>query len=240
MKLTTKILLGILLLSTSMVGIGWLFSIGGMDKVNEWYSGAFPSGKSTTGNTVDSGKQVNNVPTLQLPAVRDESIAEATPVDNTAEAQAVVTKKNTELGLGENSELTIASNSSDEYGNTYYHIGQYYKGTPVYGAASVLEVEQGKAIVISGSWVKNINLDIQPTFDAKTALRKALDVIGVPVNRVVKEFGNAELIVFPNNRGAKLCWLMQATLTNPSSNAEIFIVDANVPEILIRTEAIMQ
>lgn len=240
MKFTTKVLLGILLLSISTLGGGWLFSIGGMERVTEWYSETFPSGKSPTGNTVDSGKQVAVKPALQLPAVRDESIAEATPVDNTAEAQAVVSKKSNELGLGENTELIIAGSSSDEYGNSYYHIGQHYKGIPIYGAASVLEVEQGKAVVISGSWVKNINLDIQPTFDAKTALRKALDVIGVPDNRAVKEFGNAELIVFPSDQGAKLCWRMQASLINPDSELEVFIVDAHTPEILIRAKAILQ
>jgi len=189
------------------------------------------------GTTNQSDKKVPHTPTLELPSVTDEEITPGTTVSSTGEAQEVINDKSKELGLGEDSELIIDSNSSDEYGNTYYHAGQSYKGVPIYGASTVLEVEQGEATVLSGSWAVEFELDITPKFDAKTALRMGLDVLGVPEERSVQEQGESRLIIFPSDSGMKLCWLMQARLTHPDSESEIFIVDAQNPEILLRHEA---
>jgi len=193
--------------------------------------------KKKAGGTSQSDKKESTTPSIELPAVTEEDIPPGTIVSGTGEAQEVINDKSKELGLGEDSELIIDSNSSDEYGNTYYHAGQSYKGVPIYGASTVLEVEQGEATVISGSWVPEFELEIEPTFDAKTALRMGLDVLGVPEERSVQEQGEARLIIFPSDNGMKLCWLMQARLSNPISVSEIYIVDAQHPEILLRHEA---
>ena len=167
-------------------------------------------------------------------------IAAGTQVKNKNQALAVIQEKQQQLDLGQGSTLVIASDTSDELGNSYYQLEQNYKGIPIYGAKSVLEVENGEAVLISGSWLKNIALDIIRTSTAKIALRKALDLIKVPANREVKEFGESTLIVFPSDQGAKLCWLIQAMLSNPESDAEFFIVDAHTPEILLRAAAVIE
>ena len=221
----------------------WLFLKDHDD--SEYIAGSEETNNSSKENAqgednIDSDKQVKTTPGLELPTVSDETIASGSTVTSTEEAQTVVNEKVSDLELGDDAELIINSDSSDEYGYSYYHIGQEYKGVPIYGATSVLYVEQDEATIISGSWVKDIDLNVNPTFDAKTSLRMALDEMGVPDNREVNELGNAELIVFPSDQGAKLCWRLQATLTNPVSEMEVFIVDAHVPEILIRNKVLKQ
>ncbi|NOQ63928.1 MAG: hypothetical protein GQ582_05395 [Methyloprofundus sp.] len=239
----SKLWIGLVVLVIA-VAAGWFVYEAGV-QTNHTASSASTTDHSTPAKIPElpdivSDKQVFSPPNLQLPKQQESAIAAETQVTNQSEALAVIQEKQQQLGLGEDSHLVIKSDSSDDLGNRYYQLEQHYKGIPIYGGKSILEVEQGKAVLISGSWVKNITLDITPTATAKVALRKALDRISVPAAREVQEIGKSKLIVFPSDQGAKLCWLMQATLTQPNSEAERFIVDAQNPEILLRAAVVTE
>ena len=171
-----------------------------------------------------------------LPAVSDIAIAGHPQVGNASEARKVLDQQQEILGLGEGSVLEIASSSRDDYGNDYYQVEQRYKGIPIRGSRANLEVEQGRAQVLSGVWIKNLQLDTEPTYDAATALRQALDDRGVPAERNITLQGEPELLVFIGGRQAYLCWRMRATLSNPDTAPEDYLVDAHQPKILLQQD----
>ncbi len=175
-----------------------------------------------------------------LPAVTDVEIPDKPQVSNENDAQKVLSRQQEHLGLGAGSALEITSSSRDEYGNEYYHVEQRYKGLPVRGSQSNLEIEQGHAQVLSGVWVANIELNTEPTYSAAEALRQALDDQGVPADRELTFQGEPELLVFAANDKAHLCWRIQATLSNPVTAPEIYIVDAHQPMILLQQEVFRQ
>ena len=245
---SSKLWVALTVLAIAIAVAGWWFTsntTGGSGQNNTATGSTATTQQATKTATpelpdIASDKQVVSVPSLQLAKQQEVTVAAGTQVTNKNQALAVIQEKQQQLGLGQGSTLEIAGDTSDEFGNSYYQLEQNYKGIPIYGAKSVLEVEHGEAVLISGSWLKNIALDITPTSTAKIALRKALDLINVPAEREVKEFGESALIIFPSDQGAKLCWLMQAMLTNPESDAELFIVDAQNPEILLRAAAVIE
>lgn len=185
----------------------------------------------------DEDKPVVTVPQAQPPAVREVPISGAPEVSSPEQAQDVVDEQ--ELGLGPDSQLVVGDATSDDYGNRYYQLEQRYKGLPVFGAQALLEVAQGQAQVLNGAWVEQIELDTDPTHSAAEALRLALDQRGVPPERTVSELGTATLLVFVTDQGPTLSWRVTASLVNPDSAPQRYLVDAHDPVIYLQ-EAVLQ
>ncbi|SDX32649.1 hypothetical protein [Marinobacter mobilis] len=185
----------------------------------------------------DEDKPVTTVPQAQPPTVREVPIDDAPAVSNPEQAQDVVDEL--DLGLGPDSELVVGDATSDDYGNSYYQLEQRYKGLPVFGAQALLEVAHGQAQVLNGAWIEQIELDIEPTHSANEALRLALDRRGVPAERTVAELGTPTLLVFVTDLGPTLSWRVTASLNNPDSAPQRYLVDAHDPVIYLQ-EAVFQ
>lgn len=185
----------------------------------------------------DQDKPIEPLPLGQLPAVRDIPVEGQPAVTNQQQAQDVIDQQ--ELGLGEDSRLQVSHSTTDEYGNSYYEAEQTYKGLPVFGSRALLEIEHGTAQVLNGIWVEQIELDIEPDHTAAEALRLALDHRGVPGERTVSVLGEPQLLVFVTDQGPTLCWRLTATLSEPDTNPERYLVDAHSPVIYLQ-EPVLQ
>lgn len=185
----------------------------------------------------DDDKPVASTPQPQPPAVREAPISGNPEVTSPEQAQDVVDQQ--ELNLGPDSQLVVGDSTADEYGNSYYQLEQRYQGLPVFGAQALLEVAEGQAQVLNGAWVEQIELDIEPSYGAAEALRLALDGRGVPAERTVTELGTATLLVFVTDQGPTLSWRLTASLNNPESSPQRYLVDAHEPAIYLQ-EAVLQ
>ena len=207
--------------------------------------GDSPTGKgSKPGMTEDSRTDVEK-PTGQvsvdLPSVTETPITSDTQVTSADDAQNVLDQTSSTLELGDGSRLEIGGDTVDQQGRRYFQVQQKYKGIDVYGAASVLEVQDGDAEVLYGTTVKDLEVDISPSFEAVEALQIALTNSGVPGNRSIETLGeDPRLIILITDGGSLLCWVIGAYLTNPESAPEIFTIDAHQPRIILRNQILQQ
>jgi Zn-dependent metalloprotease len=135
-------------------------------------------------------------------------------VADAQQAASVVDAQKTNLGLGQNDRLPITGNTADDRGNAYYQIQQIYKGIPVFGATGVLEVENGQAVAVSGSWVPDITLDTGPAITAERAVRRAATGADEGTTAGITFRTPAELVVFATADGLRLAWRGSVTVTD--------------------------
>ena len=188
------------------------------------------------------GKQKEEKPAIapKFPAQREHELSDRPAVRSQQQAEAVVSANKPSLGLGDQDQLEIGAGSADEQGNAYYPLQQRHRGIPVYSARSVLEVENGQAVVISGSWQENIDVDITPTYDALTAVTIALKKIGMADDLALTLRGESQLIIYPATLRHHLAWLVDVQFIKPPLAAETMIVDAHDPEVIARMPALLQ
>lgn len=163
-----------------------------------------------------------------------------TTVNNPQQAQTVVNEQKPQLGLGDQDALDVKGQTADEQGNAYYQLEQTYKGLPVYGARAVLEIENGQAVLISGSWQTGLNIDVNPAHEALDAVTQALrkEMSDEQVLRIELK-SETLLMIYMTNSGAHLAWRVTVQYQEPVLAPEIMIVDAQTPEILFRQPALL-
>jgi Zn-dependent metalloprotease len=188
------------------------------------------SGEKVIGNTT-IGQQ-------GLPGNREVNISSRPQVANQEQAQEVVDDQARQAGLQSPSRLEVQGSSSDEYGNTYYQLKQTYHGIPVYGAKTILEVVDGHAEVLSGSWMEDIELEITPTYTAQQALLKAVEDLGASGELKAEITNDPQLVIYVSPQKASLAWAME-TLILTSTDTEFVIVDASQPAFLLRVNVRM-
>ena len=170
---------------------------------------------------------VNGLPTNQ------QVIIEGNPaVSDEAQAQDVVNQQSAQTGLPEPGSLEVAGHTEDEYGNTYYQIQQHYKGIPVYGANALLDVVQGNAEELYGSWQSEINLEVNPTYQPAEALTMAAQERGGTGIVVASIVNSPRLVVFVSTLKPHLAWEMTAVVFE-GGEIEMLIIDAHSPSILL-------
>jgi hypothetical protein len=170
---------------------------------------------------------VNGLPTNR------QVIIEGNPsVSNDAQAQDVVNQQSAHTGLPEAGSLEVAGHTEDEYGNTYYQIQQYYKGIPVYGANALLDVVQGNAEELYGSWQSEINLEVNATYQPTEALTMAAQERGGTGVIVASIVNTPRLVVFVSTLKPHLAWEMTAVVFE-GGEIEMLIIDAHSPSILL-------
>lgn len=181
-----------------------------------------------------SDKEDADASAAKPPELKEQEIDGQPSVTSKTQATEVLKQQKTKLGLGENDDLTISGNSADKHGNEYYHVTQTYKGIPVYGRNSTLEVENGKAVVINGSWDANINLDIKPKYDAKQAVKLGLEKSGVTAEPDFSFIDEPTLNIFISAKKPHLAWKAATNYKVPQIAPEVLFVDAHDPQILFR------
>lgn len=194
---------------------------------------AFPGSDKPafTGLPDDPEKTPPPAPQMTLPSVRDVVLTPQ-PVNGPEQAQQALEDAQAQIGLGDGSQLALTGQSDDGYGTTYYHSQQTYRGLRVIGATANLEVREGRAETLSGTWVKDIDLEIDPRHTALEAFRKSLADRGVPPEREVDLLGASELLVFISQQRAHLAWRLQARFRAPTTLPRLYVVDAHDPAIL--------
>lgn len=214
--------------------------------------GELPYGGTTTGaSSGKGGKPDVTVPTdvekptgqvsINVPPASEIPITSGTRVVAPEDAQIVLDRTTSALELGEGSSLDVGGDTVDEQGRRYFQVRQRYKGIEVYGAASVLEVQHDSAEVLYGTTIKDLEVDISPSFDAREALQTALANSGVPGDRAIEMLGDEpRLIILMTDEGGLLCWVIGAHLTNPNSAPQIFTIDAHQPRIILRSPMMHQ
>lgn len=187
-----------------------------------------PSPDLSPGKESDVSLELQKIPIIEQP------IPGTPVVTNEKQAEIIITGQKIKLGLGEQDELTVKGDTKDNHGNAYYQIQQKFKGIPIYGARSILEIEQGKAVVLSGKIVTEINVNTLPTHPPKEALLLALKKLGMPDDLQLKLTGDKELIVFVSTQNKHLAWHLTVNFEKPAIPSEIMFVDAHDPKILAR------
>ena len=178
---------------------------------------------------------------IDLPPVAETPITFDTQVDSVEDAQIVLDQTTTSLELGDGSSLEIEGDTVDEQQRRYFQVQQKYKGIEVYGATSVLEVQNNDAEVLYGTTVKGLEVDISPSFGAVEALKIALTNSGVPDNRTIETLNEEpRQIILMTDEGGLLCWVLGAYLTNPDAAPQFFTVDAHQPRIVQQSPMIRQ
>jgi len=181
-----------------------------------------------------SGKNDKSSAKVSRPKVKDLPIKNQPKVSSKKEATEVLKKNKPDLGLGVDDNLEVQGSTSDRKGNQYYHVTQTYKGIPVFGHNAVLEVEQGKAVVISGSWQDKIKVNTKPKYDAKQALTMAFNKLGMTQDPEFTLTSKATLVIIVSETKQHLAWSCNVSFKVPVLDAENIIVDAQNPEFLIR------
>ena len=153
------------------------------------------------------------------------------PVSNREEAEGVLEKIKTAQGLGEDSDLIPGEGIEDDLGSIFYPASQVYKGIPVIGMESSLEVKDSETRTFEGSWQPNIEMSIETAFPPDEALLVAMRERGVPDSRLIEIDSVAKKVILVTGSGPKVCWQMNAHLTNPESEVFTYWVDANMPAI---------
>jgi Zn-dependent metalloprotease len=169
----------------------------------------------------------------ELPYVENE-IPERPVVTSQKQAEQVVKQQQNKLKLGQGSKLNINGSTKDKYGNEYYQLEQKYKGIPVWGAKSVLEIEQGKAVALTGTWLKNIELEITPKHTVQEALNIAFNDLGASETIEFDEIEGQELIVYMSNNDVHLAWYVDIYFKQTHRKPESILVDAHNPRFLLR------
>lgn len=201
------------------------------------------SGTPATGKkTEDTGKEKSTPKPLtsNVPASQEYNLPANTSVDNQQQAQTVVNEQKPQLGLGDSDALDVKGQTADEQGNAYYQLEQTYKGLPVYGARAVLEIENGQAVLISGSWQTGLDMDVEPLHQALEATTLALRKEMSPEQTLRIELKPESLLmIYMTSRGAHLAWRVTVQYQEPVRPPEVMIVDAKTPEILFRQPALL-
>ena len=178
---------------------------------------------------------------IALPPVAETPLTSAMQVTSVKDAQRVLDQAGATLALGDGSRLEIEGHTTDARGRDYFQVQQKYEGINVYGAASVLEVQDGAVELLYGTTVPGLEVDTSPSYEAVEALQIALANAGVPAERGIETLGEQPgLIILVTDEGSLLCWVIAAYLTNPQRAPEIFTVDAHQPEILLRSQMLQQ
>ena len=164
------------------------------------------------------------------------ALKDAVEVADAQQAAALVADQRPQLGLGQDDALPLNGTTADERGNAYYQIQQTYKGIPVFGATGVLEIESGKAVAVTGGWVPEISMGVEPSIDADAALRRAVAGSDASATPVVNLRSPAELVVFMMTDGPHLAW--HASVAVPDWLGQTFagqlFVDANDGALLLK------
>lgn len=90
----------------------------------------------------------------------------------------VFTKHPSAFGLLKDDEMRLWKSSKDESGYLHYRYTQYFKGIPVEGTEYIVHTEQGIVMLCQGNIVENLDIDIKPDINEKTALKLTLNFIG--------------------------------------------------------------
>ena len=217
---------------------GAIYYRGVLFPVDSGMGGFFPSGDGKTPMLEDSGidaEKPSGTPAVDLPPVAEIPINSDMPVNSTEDAQSVLNQTLPELDLSAGSTLEVGDDTTDQQGRRYYQVRQKYMGIDVYGAASVLEVQNSEAEVLYGVTAQNLEVDVSPSYEADEALQMALASSGVSDDRSIEVLQDTpSLIIIVTEEGALLCWVISAFLTSPITEPEVYAVDAHQPKIVLR------
>ncbi len=160
-------------------------------------------------------------------------LADKPPVTNKRQAAEVIQRHKERMGLADHDQLEIENSTRDEMNNEYYHLQQTYQGVPVFEAKTVLEIEQGHAISISGSWQTHIDIDVKPAYPVKQAVDMAFEKLAM-TDVLNYELHNAQLIIYHTTVKPYLAWLVTIVYQDSNSDPELMIIDAQNPRIISR------
>jgi len=160
-------------------------------------------------------------------------LADKPPVTNKRQAGEVIQRYKERLGLGNHDQLEIENSTRDEMNNEYYHLQQTYKGIPVFEAKTVLEIEQGHALSISGSWQTNIDVNVKPAYPVKQAVDMAFEKLAM-TGVLNYELHNTQLIIYHSTVKPYLAWLVTIVYQDSNSDPELMIIDAQNLGIISR------
>lgn len=189
------------------------------------------SGKAEDDFPDDPSKEIVENPII-APTIEEYSINMNSEITNASEASEVLIEVAQELGLGEDSELLVESSSDDGLGRIYYRLQQTYKGLPIIGASSVLEVNGSRAETIYGGWIDDLDLDIVPTYTALEAINMAFDLRGISEIREITFHEEPILSIIMTTEGAVVCWQITASVTSPDMATTRYAIGANDAVIL--------
>jgi len=225
-------------IAVSLIGIIWLELMGGAQMING-SSNTTASGKPGG----DSGTYENSHKTVNQPFIGQQGLPKNTNIEivgrpvvgNSSQAADVANDQARQAGLGQDSELEVQNKSTDEYGNSYYELQQQYRGVPVYGAKVLLEVANGNAEILSGTWQSELTLEITPTYEALAALLKAVEGLGSSTATSAEIDGPVKKIIYVSTVGPHLAWELSARILG-AVETESVIIDAHNPQFLLRTQ----
>ncbi len=162
------------------------------------------------------------------------------PVGNEGDAQTTVDAQSRSLGLGEHDRNVVTGQTQDDSGVIYYQTSQNYRDIPVFGARSVLIVENGRAVELYGSWITELDLDVEPTYGVEEAIGMALEAEGATQAVVFELVVNDGLVIFPTAERAHLAWkvIVEYPIRPVAGGGEALLVDAHGPEILLRNDLV--
>jgi Zn-dependent metalloprotease len=223
----------IIVIVISLIGVFWLEFMGGAEAIsgNVSENSSKKTGSSNEGEGKNKGKIEIGV--QGLPKNTHLNIPGSPSIATSEQAKVVANKQAKEAGLSEGSVLDVQNKSSDEYGNTYYEFQQKYKGVPVYGAKALLEVSQGNAEILSGTWKTNLDVNVSPPYQALPALLKAKEGLNSTSPTTAEIDGPLKKVIFISNQDAHLAWEMSVRILG-FDELEAVIIDAHNPQFLLR------
>lgn len=244
-KNNKRLLIGVAILGGAMFvgGIAWQFSgaptvAGGETSIeaqSKKGNSDVPEGDSTKSvpdDTPDSGE-------FDMGSVGQYPVSSDAPITDEEGAGQVLEEIKGELGLGDDDTLPVSGQTDDGYGHVLFQTQQHYKGVPVYGTEMVLSTESESAVALIGTWLTDIELDVEPTFTAQEALEAAYRAQGLPESRevIASSSESPRLVVYPADNRVILAWLVVGKITNPDSKPFLHVVNAHEGELIMKVES---
>lgn len=134
--------------------------------------------------------------------------------------------------IGPNDSLEELGSDRPLGGASVIKLQQTHRGIPVYGAETILTLEDEKLKTIHGKTASDIDMDVVPSLTAEEAFQKASEQLGEDFSL----FDQGKLVIYKTPNDYVLSWYGNVEMHN--GLYETMIVNSHNAEILLRFSAV--